>query len=144
MKHLTQPHIQTLIEQENLATLMGEDVSVFFKALEDYRWHGLRIDSGKFQPSYVLTVFEPAKLEKLILQLKPKVSHLVLVYSQDEAIEGCVNTIISNLDELIWTAPGPRYIVGAIHDKDITLPHRGVILEYDGVETIRLWLSEIE
>ena len=86
----------------------------------------------------------PAKIEKLIVKLKPKVSHLVLVYSQDEAIEGGVNAIISNLDELIWTAPGPRHIVGAIHNQDITLPHRGVILEYDGVETIRLWLSEIE
>jgi hypothetical protein len=60
----------------------------------------------------------------------------LLLYSSDEpCLSGDFEKIISNLDTLIWTAPGSRFIFGLDMDESEPCVSSDII-EFDGIDRL--------
>ena len=76
----------------------------------------------------------------LVQRVRTEVPQLILVYSDLEAVVGETKWVLEHLDELVWGAAGPRYLVGASDGPEGPVPQHEVVLEFDGVETVRAGL----
>ncbi len=141
-EYLIKPHVNELLEQQPLSALCGMDATVFSRVVESYPWKGLALDWEVLQPHLVLSLVEPEDTNVMFHRLAEVVGHLVLVYTEHEAIGGSLDTVLEHFDELVWGAPGRRYLVGAQSTDGRLMPVAGVIVEYDGADTMRLFFQD--
>lgn len=136
MKYLQAKHIKALVEQGGLLPIRDTAALLFYSELEGYPWTNVGLDWHKIGESSA-NFDNKEELSSCRKSLNGAVDQLVLVYSASEALAGEVDLVLSCLDELVWLAPGRRYLLGAILTNSELLLKRGVVLEYDGADSLR-------
>jgi hypothetical protein len=134
------PHIQSLIETGQILALPSARARELADDINGLPMKTTRLDWDQMPYGLKATVpsGEPdEEFEKFCKSVAAAAPALILAYGQDMAIVGETHWVLKNFEELIWGAPGLRYLLGADRAAVECTPILTVVIEYDGADVLR-------